>query len=939
MKETRFVVVDIETTGHSPQQDRIIQIGAVLVQDGEIIERFTSFVNPQMNIPPFIESLTGISDEMVALAPTLEQVIPELLHMLEGSYFVAHNVQFDLSFLQAQLDEVGYHPFKGPILDTVELSRLLLPNEESYKLQQLAESFNFQHDRPHQADSDAEVTALLLLKMIHKLEGLPLVTLQKLKEITTRLKSDFNTLLEPIISKRLTSYNEEVEQDFDIYRQLAIRKKTVEANGEEEVLITQSQLKDFVEDTFTNLSEMKKKFPNYAVRTGQLEMIEAVSDAYESRSHLLVEAGTGTGKSLGYLIPSVFYAKTYGRRVVVSTHTILLQQQLIDSDIPALKSMLPFTFKAALLKGRSHYLCLRKFEQRLQNHLDDNYDTLLSKGQILIWLTETTTGDVEELNLPSGGRSFWLEIQSEPNSCSGPQCPWFSRCFYQHAKKMAQKADIIITNHALLFTDVAQNHSIIPSYSQAVIDEAHHFEDVASNHLGVSIDFHQMAFLFNRLANSKQAISSVFGKCGQVPAADEKQSLEMKIETCKFEIDELFRMLHSYVIKMKKSSSTEVGRLSYRYCAPNEHGSLWQSILECGLRVYTFLKELNRQLEYYVQHLNDNVDDLSWEDRGTIADFQGVTNDFEETKQIIEQLLLEYDPNAVYWIEIEEKGAKNATYLFKKQVQLKETLADEFFAKKDSVILTSATLSVKESFSYFIERLGLEDFGPKSLIIPSPFDYRSQSKLYIPTDTFSINEEPELFVSDIAEKIIKIAHVTKGRMLILFTSFKMLKQTYQIIKERMGEDEFYLIGQGINSGSRTKLIKTFKQSDQAILFGTSSFWEGIDIPGEDLSCLVIIRLPFSPPDDPVLQARSEHMKLEGKNPFMNLALPQAIIRFKQGVGRLIRSEGDRGVIVVMDQRVNSTRYGKMFLLSVEDVPVLKVNTNELLTDLKDWYQS
>ncbi|MEB1806809.1 MAG: ATP-dependent DNA helicase DinG [Bacillaceae bacterium] len=937
MKETRFVVVDIETTGHSAQQDRIIQIGAVLVQDGEIIERFTSFVNPQMKIPPFIESLTGISDEMVALAPTFEQVIPELLQMLEGSYFVAHNVQFDLSFLQAQLDEVGYLPFQGPILDTVELSRLLLPNEESYKLQQLAESFNFQHDRPHQADSDAEVTALLLLKMIHKLEGLPLITLQKLKEITMGLKSNFDNLLDPLISKKLTSLNEEDEHNFDIYRQIAIRKKTQEVSAEEEVLIAQPELKSFVEDIFTNLSEMKKIFPNYTVRTGQLEMIEAVSDAYENRSHLLVEAGTGTGKSLGYLIPSVFYAKTFGRRVVVSTHTILLQQQLLDRDIPALKKMLLFTFKVALLKGRSHYLCLRKFEQKLQSHIDDNYDTLLSKGQILIWLTETTTGDVEELNLPSGGRSFWLEIQSEPNSCSGPQCPWFSRCFYQHAKKMAQKADVIITNHALLFTDVAQNHSIIPSYSQAVIDEAHHFEDVASNHLGVSTDFHQMAFLFNRLANSKESIFSLYEKCGQVPTI-EKKALEMKIETCKFEIDELFRMLHSYVLKMKKSS-TEVGRLSYRYCAPNEQGSLWQSILECGLRVHTFLKELNEQLQQYVQKLNDNIDNLSWENRGTITDFQGVTNDFEEMKQNIEQLLLEYDPNAVYWIEIEEKGAKNATYLFKKQVQLKETLADEFFTKKDSVILTSATLSVKESFSYFIERLGLEDFGPKSLIISSPFDYSSQSKLYIPTDTFSINEQPDLFVSDIAEKIIRLAHVTKGRMLILFTSYKMLKETYQIIKDRMEEDEFYLIGQGINSGSRTKLIKTFKQSDQAILFGTSSFWEGIDIPGEDLSCLVIVRLPFSPPDDPVLQARSEHMKLEGKNPFMNLALPQAIIRFKQGVGRLIRSESDRGVIVVMDQRVTSTRYGKMFLQSIADVPVLKMNTNELLTDLKEWYRS
>ncbi|OLO42537.1 ATP-dependent helicase DinG [Alkalihalophilus pseudofirmus] len=939
MKETRFVVVDIETTGHSAEQDKIIQIGAVLVQDGEIIERFTSFVNPQMKIPAFIESLTGITDEMVALAPTFEQVIPELLQMLEGAFFVAHNVQFDLSFLQAQLDEVGYHPFRGPSIDTVELSRLLLPNEESYKLQQLAESFNFDHERPHQADSDAEVTALLLLKMLEKLENLPIITLQKLKEIMNRLKSDFHVLLEPIIQKKQMSYQLEEELQFDIYRQLALRKKAVETEDEQSLTI--QPLSEFINHIYTNSLEMQKIFPNYSVREGQLKMIDTVTKAYESRSHLLIEAGTGTGKSLGYLIPSLYFAKLHKKRIVVSTHTIPLQQQLLDRDIPTLKKLLPFTFKASILKGRNHYLCLRKFEQRLQHHDDDNYDTLLSKGQILIWLTETRTGDLEELNLPSGGRAFWFEVQSDSNSSTGPLCPWFSRCFYQHAKRSAQKADIVITNHALLFTDIVQEHSIIPSFSHVVVDEAHHFEEVATNHLGVSIDFHKLAFLFSRLGNANnrgflQQIFKLLEKYGQKPIVD-KKSLEGKIDSSKVEIDELLRMLHSYVLKKKQASSNEIGRLSYRYRAPNEQGSFWQSILECSLRVYTFFKELTEQLEVFVQPLNEVNNDLSFDDKGTVTDFQRLINQFHEVRHYLEQLLLEYDPNAVYWIEIEEKGAKNATYLFKKQVQLSETLADEFFTKKDSVVLTSATLSVKGSFAYFIERLGLADFGPETHIIPSPFDYTNQSRLFIPTDTFSISEQPEQFVQDIADKVIQLAHVTNGRMLILFTSFVMLKQTYQIIKEKMDEEEFYLIGQGINSGSRTKLIKTFKQSEQAILFGTSSFWEGIDIPGEDLSCLVIVRLPFSPPDDPVLQARSEQMKEEGKNPFMSLALPQAILRFKQGVGRLIRSEKDRGVVVVMDQRIYSARYGKMFIHSIPDIPVIKANTEELLLELKEWY--
>ncbi|WP_332693246.1 ATP-dependent DNA helicase DinG [Halalkalibacter lacteus] len=936
MKE-RYIVVDVETTGHSVTKgDRIIQIGAVVIEDEEIVETFATFVNPDQTIPPFIEELTGISDEIVANAPSFHEIIPELLPLFEQSTFVAHNVDFDLTFLRNQIEVEGYTFPSLPVFDTVELSRILLPQQESYKLGQLAEQLGYSHDRPHQADSDAEVTATLFMTLLHKLKTLPVLTLQQLVPLSRKFKSDLKQMLEAFIQEKLSYGNKDAKQ-YDCYRQIAIKKVTEDIDVQSDSVT----FSEYTEMLFAKEGKMENAFSQYELRQGQQQMMREVDEAFQQNVHKFIEAGTGTGKSLAYLLPAAFYAHAQQEPVIISTQTIPLQDQLLSRDLPLLDKMLPFKVKAALLKGRSHYLCLRKFEQSLLNIQDDTYDVLLTKALLLIWITETEHGDIEELNLPSGGRGFWYEVQSDSASDLGRYSPWFSRCYYHRARRRAQNAELIITNHSLLCTDLVHEQRLLPAYSHAVIDEAHHLEETASDHLGAKIDFLTFSYLFQRLGVSQddgmldRLNKLVSGY--QIVVPKDSGVMNDLLQQLKEELDELFRMLHGYVLQKNQTSSTDVGRIRYRYESYTEQSSKWQAILECAMRVHMQTKDSIRLLRGWLKPFSEKKEDMIYKDRGFIADVESVVESFYEQEQILYEMLLEFDPNNVYWIEVEPRGAKNATFLFSKPIDVSDLLADYFFTKKKSIVMTSATLSVNGTFRYQEKRLGLTDFGVEKCIIPSPFSYMEQVKLLLPTDILAINEVSDKeFAEEVSVKLWRMMEASSGKMLVLFTSYEMLKQVYYHVKDFNEFGSFQLIGQGVTSGSRAKLMKMFKQSSQAILFGTSSFWEGIDLPGDQLRMLVIVRLPFSPPDQPLLQAQYEKAKEDKRNPFMEISLPQAIIRFKQGFGRLIRTTHDRGCVVILDRRISTTRYGKQFIRSLPDVPIHEGKLEDLLEQFQEY---
>ncbi|RKL67555.1 ATP-dependent helicase DinG [Salipaludibacillus neizhouensis] len=931
----RFVVLDVETTGVAfSRGDRIIQLAYAVVENDKVINRYSTYINPERSIPAFIKSLTNISEEDVIDAPYFGDVAPKLLEDLSHSYFVAHNAEFDLGFINEALVDAGYSPFTGPMLDTVELARITFPTEESFRLSRLAESFNMDHENPHRADSDVEATTHLLSEIFRTFSELPLLTLQQLEKLSGKLKSDLGSLLLTWIqNKNLTAD----EAHIDSFQGIALRhdqKVYVEdgLTGYDESM----NIDDFLSSTLGNSEKMNTIIPAYETRQGQIEMITFIDDILSKDCVGLVEAGTGTGKTLAYLIPSAFYAKKTGEPVVVSTETIQLQEQIIKNEIPTLQKILPFQVNTALLKGRSHYLCLQKFENMLRNDPFDSYDRSLSKAQILIWLTKTVTGDVEELSLASGNSRFWQEVASDSSSCSSPSCPWFSRCFYQRAKKKSRHADIIITNHSLLFSDVMVDHQVIPSYSTLIIDEAHHLEETATKQFGDRLDYLTLIQLLNDAGGREKddwlpdRLSQILDK----NLLEQTSEIEEYAKLFRQEWNDLFLLLNQYVTK-GTNGKNETGRLSK--IIHNEE-TVWKNVEEaakrCNQLFKTYLSRISsfvRELETFLETQKGNKGQIALEWLATMK------SQLEHQYEMFHHLLLYQEEGSIYWLEVETKGPKQSISVQGCPIHVAEKLADAFFSKKERVILTSATLTVNNKFDYVMDRLGLKDFQVETKQVDSPFSWDDQVSFMVPDDMPLIQEVgEEAYIEAAAIQIYRIAQVTKGKMLVLFTSYDMLKRTYHQLKN-MFDETFMLIAQGVQTKSRSKLTKNFQQFDQAILLGTSSFWEGVDIPGDDLSAIVMARLPFSPPNDPVFKARSDFLKEQGKSPFMQLALPQAILRFKQGFGRLIRRSTDRGIVVVLDRRIVTTKYGKLFTRSLPQVPMLEGPMSDLEEHIYQWF--
>ncbi|WP_353626401.1 DEAD/DEAH box helicase [Bacillus sp. JCM 19041] len=409
---------------------------------------------------------------------------------------------------------------------------------------------------------------------------------------------------------------------------------------------------------FGEIGTFAKAFASFEERPGQRKMMNEVHDAFNDHAHALIEAGTGTGKSMAYLVPSAYYAKTKKKPVVISTYTIPLQEQLLQRDLRLLASVLPFSIKTAVLKGRGNYLDLRKFEHAMQQPDDDSYDVRLTKAQILIWLLETDYGDVEELNLSSGGKTFWLTVQSDGVSDLGKYNPWFSRCFYHRSRRNAQSADLIITNHALLLTDVVQSNALLPTYSHAVIDEAHHLEEAASNHFGVSTSYLSFGFAISRLGEGQDhsAIQKLLKLAKAHGLTLTLKNAEEALSLLKEDVDELFRMIHVFALG-EGNNATDVGRISYVFKSFSEQGSLWQAILECAMRIQLHgEKTLAEVTQAYT--LVSEEKELTYATRATLADIQAAIAMFEEQVQSVYELLLEYDDQFVYWIEAEPKGQK-----------------------------------------------------------------------------------------------------------------------------------------------------------------------------------------------------------------------------------------------------------------------------------------
>ncbi|KEZ50687.1 ATP-dependent DNA helicase DinG [Metabacillus indicus] len=929
----RFVVVDVETTGNSPKKgDRIIQLAAVVIEEGKIIDRFSSFVNPKKKIPSFIEQLTGITTEMVEHAPAFKEIADKVSSLLNDAYFVAHNVHFDLSFIQEELNRCGIQMFTGPILDTVELSRIVYPSADSYKLSELCRDLGIQHKNPHRADSDAEVTGELLIHILSRLSSLPAVTLHSLKRLSASFISDAEEMLEEL--ETMSELRLKETKDIEVYRSVAVRKTDDTNENPDQSGTEKLPFNAFAEKLMNENGSVAAHFVQYEKRSEQVNMMKSVYQSFSSHQHSLIEAGTGTGKTLGYLVPAVYYAMTEKKRVLISTYTTALQQQVMEKEYPLLKQAAGLPFSMAVLKGKSHYLCLRKFEKYLHEE-DMNYDNLLTKAQLLIWLTETETGDVDELNLPSGGKLLWQRLHYDPKLSGSPSNPWKERCFYTRAYKRANQADVIMTNHSLLLSAVSSSSDMLEGIEEVVIDEAHHFERTASEHLGKRIHYLTLQALTNQLGNLYT--DGLLRKTQQLFSKKKWSEPFLQIDTILKQLAEdnqlLFTTLHSYVLQNQKDSSSN--KIACRFSHDEKKSRKWLAILELAARVkfqlHDMISIMNKQKGVFsrLEEAEESFD---------LYEYWEVMDRFKAAYDSLDSLFFKDSPGEVKWIEIESRGARNAVSVYSQPVSVSDQLADGFFASMKSAVLTSATLTVNGTFDYMISELGLSDFYPSVHEIDSPFDYKKQAMLMIPSDFPSVQHVTlDEYTEAIAGRVSEIAKAASGKLLILFNAYDMLKKTQQLLKNDQSLDDFVIMGQG--GGSITKLTKNFRQFEKAILLGTSTFWEGMDFPGDELTTLVIVRLPFSPPDDPRTAAKCEELTKEGKNAFYHYSLPEAVLKFKQGFGRLIRTENDKGLLFVFDKRIIEAKYGRHFIDSLPDIEVSVEPMACLHKKIADWKSS
>ncbi|MGG1550523.1 ATP-dependent DNA helicase DinG [Paenibacillus ferrarius] len=947
----KFAVLDFETTG-SQSSDEIIQVGLVIIDEFEITQRYTSLVNPGTSIPSSITTLTGITDEMVADAPKLEQVMADMFPLLFDCVLVAHHAAFDFAFLQRALAKTGYPAFSGRVLDSIDMLRILFPSITSLQLGMVASLFGIDHERPHQADSDAEATAELWIICLQRMLSLPLLTVQRIAHIFEDVGTDLGWFLDEICryKESITSLDTESHRYF---RQFTLN---VGDWGEEEEIRTEEEVTEGLGTSFKDFQKslkaaLRDQFEIFEDRASQDLMIQEVEKALENEQHLMIEAGTGTGKSLGYLIPALYYGVKYEKKVVVSTHTINLQEQLRERDIPLLKSIFPFAFRASVLKGRSRYLCLRKFETKLTTRdYENGKEDPITAAQMVVWLSETEHGDEEELNFGNKGAQFWYSVASDSDSCLNRKCPWYKKCFYHRARNDANSADVVITNHSLLFTDMKAENRLLPAYKHLVIDEAHHFEEVASKHLGIELNssafYHSLVWLYKDSRSGQLPLLKFRLQKSDEHAERVKlwvqtiDALLPKILTVKDDWERLSEALVEIASASSDPSQLETSTYVVRL-KPETLPEGWRELMIMEDNIYLTMNDLLRSLDKMLAEVKEKQEDLGVQ--GLVTDLNGSVKELYEHRDALHFFMHMADSGYVYWMEASTFAKAKSLQLLSVPIDVSSQLQQHFFELKDSIVMTSATLSVNKSFQYSAEQFGLtmpegeEDGKLKTVQLPSPFNYREQALVVIPRDFPTIKGAGDpVFIGALIESLSQVARITGGRMLVLCTSNRMLKLVHAGMKEELTPDGITVLGQGVDSNNRSKLTRMFQDNNKSVLLGTSSFWEGVDIPGDALSCLAIIRLPFQPPNHPLVEAKSEHLKKKGENPFMKFSVPQAVIRFKQGFGRLVRRASDKGIVIIYDTRVIDTYYGKHFLYSLPGPKIEHMTREQMLPRIEEW---
>lgn len=885
MKKT-YAIVDLETTGSSFKRgDRIIQFGCTLLQAGEIVQEINITINPGRKIPDVIEKLTGIKNKDVRDAPYFEDVCDFIFNTLEGCIFVAHNVHFDYHFLDSSFHEVGMPPLSLRAMDTVELTKILYPTLSSYRLGDLSNHFMLTHDSAHDAASDAHATAELFLQLQEKANNLPLVTLEKLNFLAAHCQVDNDSFF-------YESYETAKEMRAPLPQKIYVKNGL--ALREKELLSEQTAYREKEVADFPEVAKSMLGSQGLEIRPEQIEMMRSLFDFHNAHAgqNLAIEAAPGIGKTLAYLLPAAFQA-TPENKILISTSTLLLQEQIMDNELTRLRKMLPFELQVSSLKGKTNIVHLEKLAALTLESLTKKESLIMMS--IYVWLTETESGDVSELSQAQNFDFLWEKLTFESHEAP-LKGKWAEDDFYSFNNRKAERSSLIVTNHSFL------SHHIddLAIFDQGavlnlILDEAHQFPRVYQ-------DAHQKSVALSILKRRLKRFGYFLRDFREAFEKDpDRASLDYDLFNLEFAVDQL---------QQECANSEEI----LMRALIHEAGDKGEVYLDEDFQAEYGLKKIFQKMHRYIQETrlagmrcldkaglrNDPV--MGPRSKALLNDLDAVQVNlqsfFEERSGSYHVLHYTWD-NELLSLAIELN-----------QIDLSEEIHSKIKERFSRTVYLSSTLRVDDSLDYFKSKIGETDL--QEAYFASPYNLSERLRIYLPAGITGITSlDDKQAAKQIVSAMQEIVLPQQGKALVLFTSNRLLEEVHSQLKNAVsaGFPGTEILAQGF-SGSRRRMHNRFMSADAAVLLGSASYWEGIDFSDQAVEMLVITRLPFDPPHRPENAAFQAFHLDRGKKAFYEEFLPRAMIRLKQGVGRLVRSRNSKGVVICLDDRLTKSNYSK-----------------------------
>lgn len=922
-KNQTFAVVDLETTGTKMDgTNRIIQFSCVLVQNRKIVNTFNTLINPLMAIPADVQNLTGIHEKDVRHAPLFDDVAGTIYALLQDTVFVAHNIQFDYRFLNAELERVGYPELDLKGVDTVQLSQILYPCLASYRLQDLSAALKISHERPHQADSDAVVTAELLIKLMDQIHQLPDSLLRQLESMGDALLFETGMLF----SNELRNRNAPKKYDVDL---IQVGKITFRRPRK-----------------FSDHLQGRSKQPlleawpsSYEKRPQQLNLMEDVaSQMRHGQPQAFFEAPTGTGKTLGYLLPAA-HELQYGHRFLISTTTNALQNQLIDQEINQLDQFLPFKVNVVSLKGSQHYIDLDKFAHTLDQPQNDY--TRLIQMRLLVWLTQTETGDLDELNFTVQQLPLFDEITHHGVQGLNQESPYYQYDFMRRRTDEMQNADFVITNHAYLIKHAAE---FADQHRTLIVDEAQQLVTTTLQNNNQVMDLDAVKILADTLlVKMESQVSYSFANLieQRLLTKAEYRKILQKIQVIDHTIPEFRDAMLQRFMKLQRIAKITETPIQFKkiFGFVKEHVNQYRKV-QNAIR---FLENKNPKLyRHFIELLDQQrLDSQSF---NLFKAYFKLSNELLAKLKKWDRLALENlektADSLLMWLSYPQAQDGAHLRLHFGLMESQDFLQTNVYSFFNQVLFFSGSYFTSQTYQYFVDQLGAVE--SKHFKYQSAFDYEHQAKALLVKDAPDVNQVPaDEYANYLSDQIIQICQAQHRQTMVLFNSNEMVEKVYDQLRDDERMQPWQILAQNV-TGTAERLKKKFQsvQNVPQLLLATGTFWEGVDLPADQLETLVIAKLPFQAIQSPYNQIRYQRDERAGGNAFNDIALPEAVMRFAQGVGRLIRTQHDRGLVITPDSRIVNRSYGKQFVNTFpQGMPVKVIESEQLTAEITNFFNS